>query len=141
MGVLKTMQSRDLVGTVNQGEQGGELRFDLLIGFVQRLKEDRVARQQETAQAGLFIDHQLDQAVAVEDDNVGAIHRARTLLDALQAVAEDESKNSKCSDRQCKETEQKPAIEPRFHVSFLAMVQGLMADDEVLAGLEDSLRR
>jgi CHASE3 domain sensor protein len=40
----------------------------------------------------------------VEDDDVGAIHRARTLLNALQAVAE--------------ETEQKPAIEPRFHSIF-----------------------
>ena len=122
MRVLKTMQSRHLIGTVNHAEQGDELRPDLLIGLVQRLKEDRVAGQQETAHAGLLINHQLGQAVAVEDDDVGAIHCARTLLDALQAVAEDESKNSKCCDGQGKETEQKPAIEPRFHSIFPRVV-------------------
>jgi hypothetical protein len=122
MGVLKTMQPCHLIGTLNHAEEGVELGFDLLIGVVQRLKEDRVARQQETAQAGLFINHQLDQAVAVEDDNVGAIHGTRTLLDALQAVAEDESKNSKRCDGQGEETEQKPAIEPRFHSIFPRVV-------------------
>jgi hypothetical protein len=85
---------------------------------MQRLKEDWVAGQKETAKAGFFIDHQFDQPVAVEDDHVGAIYCARTLLNALQAVAEDESQNSECCDRQGKETEQKSAIEPRFHSIF-----------------------
>src|SRR5260370_38784505 len=118
MGVLKTMQSRHLIGTVNHGEQGVELGFDLLICVMQRLKEDRVARQKEAAQTGLFIDHQFDEGVGVEDDDVGAIHGVRALLNALQAIAEDESQNSECCNRQCKETEQESAIEPRFHSVF-----------------------
>ena len=124
MGVLKTMQSCHLVGTVNHGEQGVELGFDLLICGLQRLKEGRVARQKETTQAGLFIDHQFDQAVGVENDDVGAIDSGGTLLNALQAVAEDESQNSQCCDRQGKETKQKSAIEPRFHSIFLALGSG-----------------
>ena len=76
------------------GEQGVELGFDLLICIVQRLKEDWVSRQKVAAQAGLFVDHQFDEPVGVENDDIGAIDCARTLLNALQAVAEDESQNS-----------------------------------------------
>ena len=115
MSVLKTMQSGHLIGTVDQVEEGVELGFNLLICGSQRLKEDRVARQKETAQTGLFIDYQFDQAVGVENDDVSAIHCFRALLNTLQAIPEDESQNSKCCNRQYKETEQKPAIEPRFH--------------------------
>ena len=118
MGVLKTMQSGHLVGAVNHGEQGVELGFDLFVCLMQRLKEDRVARQKETAQAALFIDYQFDQAVAVEDDDVGAVDCARTLLNAFEAVAENESQNSECGNRQGKKTEQESAIEPRFHSIF-----------------------
>src|ERR1700712_1003267 len=124
VGLLKAMQSCHLVGTVNHAEQDVELGFNLLICALQRLKEDRVARQKEAAQASLFIDYQFDQAVCVENDDVRAIHCARTLLNALQAVAEDESQNSKCCNRQCKKTEQKPAIEPRFHSIFLGLGSG-----------------
>ncbi len=99
VGVLKTMQPCHLVGTVNHGEQGVELGFDLLICIVQRLKEDWVSRQKVAAQAGLFVDHQFDEAVGVENDDVGAIDCARALLNALQAVAEDESQNSECCNR------------------------------------------
>src|SRR5260370_38954059 len=115
MGLLKTMESGHQIRTMNHVEQGVELRFDLPICVMQRLKEDGVARQKETAQAGLFIDHQFDQAVAVEDDDVGAIYCARTLLNALQAVTEDGSENSGCCNRQGKGEEQGPAIEPRVH--------------------------
>src|SRR5260370_41797800 len=94
MGVLKTMQSRHLIGTVNHGEQGVELGFDLLICVMRRLKEDRVARQKEAAQTGLFIDHQFDEAVGVEDDDVVAIHGGCALLKALQPRADEESPNS-----------------------------------------------
>src|ERR1700730_17416756 len=118
MGLLKTMESGYLIRTMNHGEQGVELGLDLLICVMQRLKEDRVARQKETAQSGLFIDHQFDEAVGVEDDYVGAIDCARTLLNAFEAVAEDESQNSECCNRQGKETEQESAIEPRFHSVF-----------------------
>ena len=133
MGFLKTMQSCHLIGTLNHGEQGVEFGFDLFVCLMQRLKEDRVARQQETAQTGLFVDHQFDQAVGVEDDDVGTIHGACTVLNALQTVAEDESQDSECCNRQCKKTEQKPAIEPRFQSIFLALCG---ADDGVVSGLE-----
>jgi hypothetical protein len=99
MGLLKTVQPCYLVGTVNHGEQSVELRFDLLICVMQRLKEDRVARQKEAAQAGLFVDHQFDKAVSVEYDDVGAIDCARTPLNAPQTIAEDESQNSECCNR------------------------------------------
>jgi hypothetical protein len=85
---------------LNHGEQEVELGCDLFVCLMQRLKEDRVARQKETAQAGLFVDYQLDQTVAVEEDYVGAIHRARTLLNAFEAEAEDQSQNSERCNRQ-----------------------------------------
>src|SRR5260370_3229443 len=94
MGLLKTMESGHQIRTMNHVEQGVELRFDLPICVMQRLKEDRVARQKETAQAGLFIDHQFDQAIAVKNDDVGAIDRSHTLLNTFQPVAEDERQNT-----------------------------------------------
>src|ERR1700756_2177238 len=105
MAGLKTLQPRNLIRTVNQTEESLELRFDLLIGLMQRLKEDGIASQKETTQAGLLVDHQFDQAVGVEDDNIGTIDRARTGLNVFQAVTEDESQNSQCCNRQRKETE------------------------------------
>jgi hypothetical protein len=67
---------------------------------LQRLKEDGVARQNEAAQTSLFIDHQFDQAVGVENDDISAIYCARTLLNALQTIPEEESQNSKCCNRE-----------------------------------------
>ena len=75
MGGLKALQSCHLVGTVDHGEQGVEFGLDLSVGLVQGLEEDRIARQKVAAQTGLFVDHQFDQAVGVEDDDVGAIDR------------------------------------------------------------------
>jgi len=84
---------------VDHGEQGVELGFDLLICVMQRLKEERVPRQKEAAQTGLFVNHQFGEAVGVENNDVGAIDGACTFLNAPQAVTEDESQSSECCNR------------------------------------------
>ena len=119
---LKTMQPRHLVRAVNQIEESLELSFNLLIGLMQRLKEDGIVSQKETTQTGLLVDHQFDQAVGMENDDVGAIDRARTGLNAFEAVTENESQNSQCCNRQRKKTEQKSAIKLRFHSVFPCLV-------------------
>jgi hypothetical protein len=68
VGVLKTVQPGNLVGAVNHGEQGVELGFDLLICVMQRLKEDWVSGQKVATQTGLFVDHQFDEPIGVEND-------------------------------------------------------------------------
>ncbi len=58
---------------------------------MQGLEKGWVANEKVAAQAGLFIHDQLDQAIGVKGDDVGAVHKVSAVLQALQTVSEDES--------------------------------------------------
>ena len=58
---------------------------------MQGLEKGWVANEKVAAQAGLFIHDQLDQAIGVKGDDVGAIYQVGAVLHALQTVSKDES--------------------------------------------------
>jgi len=93
------MQPGDLIGTMNHAEESVELWLDLLVRLVKRLQEGWVMGQKEAAQSGLFIHHQFDETVCVEDNDVRTIDCGRALLNAFEAITECESQDSKCCNR------------------------------------------
>ena len=84
---------------VDQTEQSVEFGLNLLVGFVQRLEKDGISGKEISAQAGLFIDDQFDQAVCVDDDDVGAVDDVRAFLNASQTIAKDKSQDSESCNR------------------------------------------
>jgi hypothetical protein len=96
MVLLKAAQPFDLIGTVHKVEEGIELGFDLQICGVERVQEERVAGEEKTSQASLFIEDQFGEPICVKKDNVRAVDRACALFDTLQTVSKDQSEKGKC---------------------------------------------
>ena len=85
-------------------KQRGELGINLWLCLVQRLEEGRIADKEITAEAGLLINHEFDQSIRMEDDDVRTVNSVSAFLNTLQTITEDDSKDSKCCNRECQET-------------------------------------
>lgn len=119
MGRLQIFQSPGLFRPiVEQGEEGGEFRFELSVGVVEGLQEGLVFGEEVATEASLFIDHELDEVVGVADDLVGVIDRGCAALDVLQAKAKNKGEDGQCSDGESEQADQKLVVLPRIHNCF-----------------------
>src|ERR1700735_4966806 len=105
---MNILQPRNLVGQrANKFGQQSELRIELLVGFMKRLQEDRIFGQKESANSGLFIHHEFEEAVGMRDHEVGMIDQTCAPLDILQANAEDKGEEGEGGNGQREEADQK----------------------------------
>jgi hypothetical protein len=120
---LEALEPFYLIGTVDQREQSVEFDIDLVVRLSQGLEKDRVTNEEIAAQAGLFVDDELDQAIGMNGDDVGSVDVVGAGLEALKAVSEDKRQKGKRRNGQRKKTNQESAIKPGIHRAFLTEVK------------------